>query len=680
MPRQDQENTGALKIQRFVVGGGLDTNTAEASVRPYKFRILKNALIDKRLGAALKRPGSLTETIDTGLGGPLGSGEYKYASSSNIPTNTAILTNFAGSVFKQKVGSTYSTVTQTSYVNFATTGYSTFSRLGSKLFIAAGRPAKWGGPSTSIDRVGIVPPTTAPSIASTASGTGITLSTGTSYVITLFDSTTGLESDWSPPSDATGAVDNKSITINIPVIVQQNWDKIRVYRYLDGGAFPYLVATVTAGTTSYIDTTPDSQLTERIADRYDNAIPPTASFITAAFANCIWYVDANNPHKLVFSKPYTGADTDLEYFPTDNYVISNEPITGLFVVPGKMLVFHTRKISYISGSSVDDFVFQPYFNGIGTFFHNSIASNGKELIFLGEEGLMAMSLGGGPPRHISREIDEDLQPLLSGSYNNGIQVGTCWNPALRQFIFMIAVNSTANAPWEEVGTGSTATAVAGWETTLLVTDVWEDVDNPNTSASLKIKFWGWSPELSSEGENQFMEYTFPGLLSDNVAVAFPIFLFHPESGADLGNPQQDRTYIGFWDGTQGKVLGAFRRDKTTDDGAVITSEVMTANLAPGNEEGGYKLFHSVGFDGTYNDPSSDSLATIKYLIDFDDPQARNYTSSLITLSGSVDFKKCTTMLGKSIHLYVTDTSASLSKILLSEFFIKYRERLRKESR
>ena len=138
--------------------------------------------------------------------------------------------------------------------------------------------------------------------------------------------------------------------------------------------------------------------------------------------------------------------------------------------------------------------------------------------------------------------------------------------------------------------------------------------------------------------------------------------------------------MGYWDGTQGRVCAIFRKDRNTDEGAAFTAELITGRIVPGNQDGSYKLFHGVGFQNSYSDPTSDSLGVLKYLIDFDDPQLRNYSASLITISDTTDMKKFTTMLGRHVHLYLSDTSQSQSKILLGEFFIHYRERMRKEGR
>lgn len=680
----DQRNPGARRVRPYSVAKGYNGNVADAmsgsEERGVGFLLLKNCLVDKRLGELVRRPGSVTETIDSGLGLPLGMGEYTSAAQTGgIPVNRSLLVNFSGARFFYNSANVWSEATLSANVSFATSRPSTFAKLGSNLFIAGGRPAKWGGPGTEIERVGIPAPVDPITITSTANLGSITLSEGTRYVYTYYDWQTGLESDWSPPSEATGPVTDKQIAISIPPPPGGNYDSFRIYRYLDGGAFPYLVNIQGIAVQTYSDNAPDSGLTARASPRYEK-IPPPTSYICAKYAQCMWYVDASDPHKLVFSKPYTGDDHDLEYFPIDNYVISNEPITALLVVPGKMLVFHPRSISYVSGFSVDDFVFQPWISGTGTVFGSSVATNGAEIAFLAEQGFVAVPTQGGMPRHISREIDHELQPLLAGSYNAEVNCSGAWNPALRQFVWSFLAQSTAGSPWEELGTGDTSTAAAGWETTPgAVTDTWEELSGAPTSDTLRVKIWGYSPELSSKSENQWHEFTFAAFADDNLLNKKPLFLFHPQPSADLGDPQQDRTFIGYWDGTEGKVLAAFRKDLNRDDGNLFTAEWLTNRISPGQDNGGFCLFQKIGFDSTYSDPTADTFTTLKYLKDFESPHLRTYAPQLITITDTTELKKFPRMQAKYIHLYGIDTSESQAKPLLSKFFIHFRERFRRES-
>lgn len=681
MQTTDQRNPGRRQVQRYSVSGALSGNKANQETTPVEFLVLKNCLIDKRQDAVVPRPGSAHENLPNGLGTPLGTGEFTEAANAFIPVKRTLISNFGGTTFYKNEANVWSSLTVSPSCSFSANRQTCFNKLGGTMIITSGLPAKWKGGSTMVDRVGIVPPAAAITITSTASGSGITLTSGTQYMYTYRDSVSGLESDWSPLSASSGAVANKSIAISIPSATIVNWDTIRVYRTLDGGIFPYLVTTLAAGNSTYTDSTPDASLTTKANNQYDNAVPPTEVNISAKYAQCIWMVDAVNPYKLVFSKPHTGADVDIEYYPINNYVISNDPITGLLVVPGKMLVFHPRSISYISGYSVDDFVFQSFIPGVGTCFHSSISTNGTDTVFLAEQGFVSIPSQGGLPRHLSREIDHQLQPLLAGSYNSTLYCSTCWNPSLRQFIFLISAVSSASAPWED----SVTAALGAWENSVTtVTDTWEEASGVAIADEVHSKIWGWSPELSRGDDFRWMEYEFPDIEDGNVNGNYAVYLFHPSPSSDTADPQQDKTYLGGVAGTGNGIRTIFRRDTATDFSSVgavdIQCLLITGRISPGENDLAYKYFHGLGFSNSYSDPTADGDGTIKYLVDFDDPHLRTYASSLVTISDSTDLKKFPTALARHIHLVISDVSSNQDKIILGEFSIHFRERFRREGR
>lgn len=673
----DQRDPGLRKVATFSVEGALNANQSDQNSKGYGFTVLKNCLVSNRQGALMKRPGSVTETIASSLGLPLGCSEYIVGTDVGfLPINRTLLVNFGGSAFWQQRFGVWSAVAMaSSRLSFSTNKLSTFAKIGTNMQIAAGRPAKWAGDGRTIERVGIVPPGTAPIVSSYTAGS-IVLTSGTFYVATYFDSTTGLESDWSPESTATGVHSNVTINLALPVETQQNWDRIRIYRCLDGGAAPYLVVELAAGTTTFADNMSDGSLTLAIEDNGFRATPPDRAFLLEAYANRYWYVDSANPYRLVYSEPYTGSDIALEYFGND--VLFDEPITGLRVVAGKMLIFHARNIWYVAGGSESDFVKQPFVPGVGTLFNSSIATNGRQIVFLGEEGFVSISPNGGDVVNISKPIDPDLQAMLAGSFNALMYVSGAWSTSLRQFVFSIATASTAGAPWEVVGSG----AIAEWETTPgATTDIWVDLSNPNTSNVLNVRMYGWSPEQSDANNLAWHEFTFPQIPNGGSSGAYPTILFHPRPSNDTLDPQQDRTYMGWFNGFEGHISGLFRKDSNTDDGTLITGFAITGRIVPGSDNGGFKFFQRLGFQNDYSDPTADGDATLQYLIDFDDPQVRDYASALIDIpTVGRDTKPFPTMKARHIHLVITDTSQSQDKILLSQFFIHYRERFAREAR
>jgi len=663
--------------KRFSVMGALQGNRGDQETQGIEFQILKNCYVDERIGAVVKRGGSTTETIASGLGLPIAVGEHLTAApGSAIPLSRATLVNFSGTFYQWK-SNTWSSVSKTANTSFAASQQGQMNLLGTKLYLSCGRPAVWGGPGTSVERMGIPRPTTAPITATGAAGT-ITVTETVQYMVTYYNPTTGLESDWSPLSAALGPFTAKQVTVTLPVdSTLTNATHKRIYRTNDGGSAPYLVDTVTMATTSYTDDKTDAQLTTRAALVGRKGLPPSVSYINHVYASRVWMVDAENPYLLRFSLPYTGNDSDCELFPTDFFVVANQPITGLLAIPGRMLVFHPRSISYISGTSEDDFSFQPWKTGIGTLFANSIATDGAAVICLGEEGWIDITKT--PRHHISREIDHDLQPLMAGSYNSAMYAGACYNHSLRQFVCFVTAETRASWPWED----SSDAGIEEWEdSATLVTETWEDPTASSPSATVRVKIWGYSAELSDDASHRWMEYEFPTITDSNGSGAYPTLLHHPSPSSDLTDPQQDKTLLCFWSGTEGKVRTAFRRDKGVDDSATaITSTLVTGRIQPGEPDGKYRRFVGISFASSYVDPTADSSGTLKYLLDFEDPHLRSYNSSLKLFSQvTTDIKRLTEGLGRHMRLELVDTSTSTSKVLLSEFHLHYRPRFRRDNR
>lgn len=682
-----QEETGTRQRQKFAIGGGLNGNQADHLTTPLNVLDLANCYVDKRLGVAIKRGGSVTEAAGTGLGVPTGIGAWETKSpGSSIPLSVSLLVNFSGT-FKSRTGTAWNAVSTSSSVNFATSSPSQFAMLGQRLYIAGGRPAFWGGPNTTIERIGIPAPTTAPpadglNVPATAATNPIDSRSGVvGYIYTFYNSATGLESDWSPvwttggpPINAGGTYPYIDVTMPVPSSIPAGVTHKRLYRSYPGGSTYYLVAEIPIGTLVYRDSKRDSQLTTAAARRGTRGLPPQNSFIIAAYAQRLWMVDSADPRKLVRSDPYIGSDTDCEYFREDAYAYFTQPITGLLVIPGRLLVFHPRGISYIAGTSDADFQPQTFRQGVGTLFPNSIATNGRNIICLAEQGWVDIT---SEALHISREIDHELQPLLAGSYNSRIYVAAVWNPSIRQFVCMINAVRTANPQWQTVGTGATAQwRVVGTGQPAQ----WSQVGGGSGSASNRVKFWGWTPELSSakEQRNMWQKYTFPVISDLNSSGAYPTVMYHPQPSSELLDPQQDKTFICYYDGTEGKVRSTFRKDTALDDEAAITATILTGRVQPGRDDGGYKRFLCLQLLGEYGDITDDGNATIKYLIDFEDPHLRNFSASLKTIATTdKDQKPFPNGLARFIHLYITDTSTTINKPLLADFYIHFRERRRR---
>lgn len=647
-------------------------DTSDADSTPINFLVFKNCYADRRTGAILKRWGSAEEDVDTGLTRPIGMGELLIGQNDTLlPVARTILANFTGTTWKKKVGATWSTVSATANTSFSAARHTTMTQGGDTLFIAGGRPAKWDG-TNNIDRVGIPAPTG--TITAGVSGTGIT---GTfTYMFTFYNSTSGLESDWSPES-ASVSPSNEQVDLTIPTTSPTgNADKVRIYRTLDGGVRYYLLQTQDIATGSYTDTTTDValQANAAAADSGEFGLPPSSSHICATFSKRIWWVDSTSPRKLSFSKPWIGNDIELEYYPQNNVITFDDPITALIRIPGRLLVFHPRHVSALSGFTTDDFRVDTFAHGTGTMFADSIASNGKEVVFISEEGIV--SVGEGGRQYLSRPIDEELQPVLRQLYNDDLYISTIWSPSLRQFIFMFAGSAQSGAPWIDSGSG----ALVEWEDSdTMATAEWEDATLPSTTTLRRVKLYGWSPDLAKiQGVSPWTEYTFP-YATDLSADSTVTFLFQPSPSSDLLAPQEHSCFMGYFDGSEGDIISLFDPDLATDDGTNIDAELITGRIVPGDDDATYNWIHAVIFKGADADPSNNG-ATINYLRDHDDPHVSYDPGDLLSFQNDGDRKKLTYPRARWIHLYIRDNTSNGGNKILEDFVLEYRDRKSSEGR
>ena len=676
MFQASKQSSPYRKRKRYSVTGSLDNSASDPETTPLDLIFAENCYFDRRIGKPVRRGGSTTNSPTTGLGVPLGIGWWMTPASALIPFTRTILANFAGSAFHKYSGS-WSSVTLDANTSFGSQRATQFAQLGTNLYIAGGRLAKWAGGANNIFRCGIPAHGSAPSVAVNAGAGTFSAVTGYSYMFCFYNSTLGLESDWSPVSSSTGTFTNKlrvEVTTPTAAPAAAGVDKKRIYRTLDGGATYYLLSTENLATATYNDTTADSALTTAASASGFKALPPDSTYVLATYANRLWCIDSTNPFIIKFSDAYTGSDINLEYWPTDNYVVSSQPVTGLYVTPGRMLVFHPRGVSQITGGSIEDFLFSPLHQGAGTVFPSSITSDGATVAFLSERGFVRMD--GAEVNLISREIDDDIRSYLSLDYNANLYVSGAFDATIRQFVWSLSAQSTAGAPWEVAGSG----ALAEWEdATTHATDVWEDPGSPSSDNVNRNLMFGWSKDLSGNGKNRWHKFTFAAFSDLNSSGAYASCLAYPVMGEGSIDPQQDYLYIGYHDGTDGEILTAFRSDKAIDDSTNFTAKLLTGRINPTGDMN-YKRFFSLDFPGAYSDPSSDGNGTIKYLLDRDDPVIQSFSTELITLSDTTDCKTLPRGKARFLHLYVEDTSTSQTKPLLSEFSVSYRSSNQREGR
>lgn len=256
---------------------------------------------------------------------------------------------------------------------------------------AAADQLKWNGANTAgnLTKWGIAAPLTAPSLGSPTAG-GVTLTSGRNYFAVYKNATTGHISDLSPVSASTGPLTNQEQPLsNIPVSSDSQVTQTLILATADGGdqTTLYLLATLTAGTTTYTDNEPEQSLlllpvyqdTDSLGFEHGvagNSVPPTVSGIVIPHQGRLWILDGEN---LYFSKSLTDLTTSSgaivgrfeESWPgTNQMVVSKEAEQGtaLFSDGVTLYVGTSRAIRRVTGSDPTTFS-EPeiVFNEAGVF-------------------------------------------------------------------------------------------------------------------------------------------------------------------------------------------------------------------------------------------------------------------------------------------------------------------------
>lgn len=662
------------KRQKFYVQGGIDEFTADGfapqTQKPFRFLKLVNAAYNIRDGGVYTRNGSLTETISGTLNRPLGMATYKADTASALmPVNVKYLANFAGANWRKKDAGSWSSVSTNANCSFDTSHQTQFAQIGTLLAIAGGRPARWHDGATEIERVGYPAPSSAITF-STAAG-GLSPQYGYKWMFTYYNSTTGKESDWSPISADSGAQTSKQFNLTITTASpNSSADKKRIYRTLDGGDTYYFVTDIAIATGSYSDNTADASLGVEAPTQYDNGLPPATSFLITAFNSRLLWVDASNPATVYVSKPYIGNTKDLEYYPAANRLNFDHEVTGWVNTLAGLLVFGVSKISILTGSDFSTYQIQPFRDGDGTLFGNSIKQQGGITVWLGQEGYKALQ--NGKIETISDDVSLNLNSILGLNFDNYIYASTDYNPAEGQFIFSLSASSTSGTPWVMSSSG----IYEEWQLSSSgATEGWQIPGATSTDNTNRVFVAGWDPTTG-----HWTNYEFPQAPDYGSTAKAITFVKTPLPSSETFDPQPDVTFLGIDGGTNaGIIVGGWRNDRSTDDGANISAEAITTRITPGTPDGSYKRFRHLQMEGAYSDVASLTGGTLQYIMDQNDPHVNSYTAQDFALP-TKDMKVFKTGKGRFCHLRAA-YSGSLPKVLLMrDFVIHYNEIQNRESR
>lgn len=690
-PSSPKQLSGERRTQEFFLGGGVVGNRTEDAMRPFDLSVGENLYIDQTLGAVVRRDGATATALPNPTDPlvPIAVGEWRPGTSTDSRPLALFSTASSKKFYKYTDGAwSEAAPTANMYADLLTNAPgSTAMGPGSHLYVAASTLLKWDGanllckhglPQPFFSPFDLAPyvsiPTPPPAGYTLVGGAGVAIDTR-SFACTFYDSVTGLESDfsnngtirqyrfkWTKASSPALWQFGMAIRLYPQSTITGTTPHMRLYQW-EGGAYR-LVKTVnlTPGSDTPIDLVevgPVLSNADPNSTFYDNttwsqflglgvdggargqrANLNVSTTIIAPYSAYLWAVDASNPRILRRSDAYTGSNNNLEYWPAQNYISFPEPITGLLNTPGKLLVFHERNISYLSGRSPIDFQLGTYRVGVGTRFHSSISTDGQHIICLDSSGWVDITA---EKAQIDAPIRDNFAPLLrtAPAANTVTYASSAFNPRLNQFICL------ASTP----------------------------------QSTSRNQIWGWCPQYSDPENQRWIRHTFAFLPDSDTSGRYGCFLFHPSISGPTLAPQQPATFLLYKDATAGKVARLLDPTTSTDLGSAFTSLVVTGRLAPGDPSMG-KLITHLQFPTAYVDPRTTGTCTLQYLVDFDEPHKRNYASSLIAIPADASEAKVLPQ-GRChfIHLVVTDTSTDIAnKLLLSRFILHYRERRRREAR
>ena len=177
--------------------------------------------------------------------------------------------------------------------------------------------------------------------------------------------------------DTVSTADTNKITLNIPTLrltykQAPNNARIVIYRWSLAQQIFYQITSIpspinndsTVDSISYIDTKNDAEIVGNLilyttGDVYENIGAPACQTSTL-YRSRLWFVDAENPNVLWYSKPViqnTPVEfTDLQTFyvaPTIGVQGSTGPITALSSMDDKLIIFKENAIYYINGNGPD---------------------------------------------------------------------------------------------------------------------------------------------------------------------------------------------------------------------------------------------------------------------------------------------------------------------------------------
>jgi hypothetical protein len=254
----------------------------------------------------------------------------------------------------------------------------------SNVFVGRFNPGLvWFDHVSILAKLGMNPPTAAPTIADTGAG-NIDGEVIYYYSLVHKSGTSVLhESSTSPASSTLSALNNDRVTVTVPsgatlLAIEPRTTHVRIYRS-DDGDIPAHVADITVGTTTYIDTMASLSRGTEVPVYADASVipsarqkPPLARFALSAFRRVFYGGFIDNPERTRISlidEPESVPPDSPHYRDT----LDRDAVVGYGWFRDHVLVGTYNQWYSIMGYGPDDWVIHKIASGIGLLSHHSIA-------------------------------------------------------------------------------------------------------------------------------------------------------------------------------------------------------------------------------------------------------------------------------------------------------------------
>lgn len=235
--------------------------------------------------------------------------------------------------------------------------------------------------------MGIVPPVAAPTFTTTSGS--LSPATGYQWYYAYVNSTTGMASNVSSISTASGPQTSKQFLLSGTGSADPQVDTIAIYRNVDGGGFWFQIGVVAnPGNTTwnYADNGADGALDTSISAPIGllNTLPPAGltglewhqARAWGFVGNVLYY--SVGPDNAIALNVLLNA-VSAEGWPPLNNILFDAPITRIKSTNVGLLVFTTRDIWLVSGQDLTTFTPTRIFKGIGLRSFNALDSDGASL-------------------------------------------------------------------------------------------------------------------------------------------------------------------------------------------------------------------------------------------------------------------------------------------------------------